>query len=316
MHAAEHRRESLAASVADWRDRICSTFVDLDCEGADPEGFFGRVDSRVSDNLRFSSVFSTRQRVLRSKARLARSSADDFLLSIQTKGTGRVRQAGRESVQKPGDMVIYDTSRPYELSFDGDFRQLILTMPRAQLLYALPGAEDLTAIAVRGGNAASRLASSYISVLAKQCLEIDSGQRRVANATVFDLLAMSFAAIQPEQQCGRASSSLYNRAIVEIDERLTDPELDPAMIAAVLGISLRYLSLVFAEHDASVSRTIWARRTSRAARDLINPTLASTSITNIAFSLGFNDTAHFTRAFKAMFGMTPSSYRASATNNS
>lgn len=309
MSATYSDREGLASGVADWRDRICSTFVDLDCEDVDREHFFGAVSSRQCDDLRFSRVYSTRQRVVRSQTRLARSTADDFLLSLQAQGTGRVRQGGRDSFQKPGDMVLYDTSRPYELSFDGSFRQLILTLPRAQLLRAIPGAEDLTAVAITGANAAAKLAASYVSALAKQCVEIGPGARRVANATVFDLLAMSFSSTELLRSSGRAGDALFNRAIVQIDDHLVDPELNPASIASALGVSLRYLNLVFAKHDLSVSRTIWHRRIQRAARDLQNPALASTSITSIAFSLGFNDTAHFTRAFKAVFDETPSAYR-------
>jgi AraC-like DNA-binding protein len=36
------------------------------------------------------------------------------------------------------------------------------------------------------------------------------------------------------------------------------------------------------------------------------------SITEIALSTGFNNPAHFSRVFKARFGMSPSEYRASA----
>jgi len=309
MSAIYSDREGLASGVADWRDRICSTFVDLDCEDVDRDEFFGAVSSRQCGDLRFSRVYSTRQRVVRTQARIGRSTADGFLLSLQTQGTGRVRQGGRESVQKPGDMVLYDTSSPYDLSFDGRFRQLILTLPRAQLLRAIPGAENLTAIAIVSTNAAAKLAASYVSALAKQCTEIGSGARRVANATVFDLLTMSFSSAEPLRSSGQAGDALFNRAIVQIDDQLVDPELNPASIASALGVSLRYLNLVFAKHDLSVSRTIWHRRVQRAARDLQNPVLATTSITTVAFALGFNDTAHFSRAFKAVFGETPSAYR-------
>jgi AraC-like DNA-binding protein len=309
MSATYLEHESLASDIGDWRDRICSTFVDLDCEDVDREQFFGGVSSRQCDDLRFSRVYSTRQRVVRSAARLARSTADDFLLSLQTQGTGRVRQGGREAFQNPGDMALYDTSRPYELSFDGNFRQLILKLPRAQVLRAIPGAEDLTAVAIVGTNAAARLATSYLNAFAKQCVEIGSGARRVANATVFDLLAMSFSSAELLQSSRKASDALFNRAIVQIDDHLSDPDLNPASIAVALGVSLRYLNLVFAKHDLSVSRTIWHRRIQRSARDLQNPALASASITSIAFSLGFNDTAHFTRAFKIVYDETPSAFR-------
>src|ERR1700761_4411773 len=36
-----------------------------------------------------------------------------------------------------------------------------------------------------------------------------------------------------------------------------------------------------------------------------------TSITEIAYRWGFNDSAHFSRLFKASFGMSPTQYRSS-----
>lgn len=301
-----------ATGVADWRDRICSTFVDLDCDDVDRDSFFGSVSSRQCDDIRFSRVVSTRQRVVRSQARLSRSTADDFLLSLQTQGHGIVRQGGREAVLRPGDMVLYDTSRWYELAFEGNFRQLILTVPRTHLLRAMPVAENLTAIAIPGANATSQLVASHISNLARQCMDIAPSAQRIANATVLDLLAAAVPMPDLGSSAGRVGDTLFDKARDVIDRHLDDPELSPSNIASSLGVSVRYLNLVFAKHGAAVSRSIWDRRVQRAARDLQNPMLSAQSITTIAFALGFNDAAHFSRAFKAVFGETPSQYRSKA----
>jgi AraC-like DNA-binding protein len=49
------------------------------------------------------------------------------------------------------------------------------------------------------------------------------------------------------------------------------------------------------------------RRLTRAAEMLATGT--ATSITAIAFDLGFNDSAYFTRCFRQRFGTTPSAWR-------
>lgn len=50
----------------------------------------------------------------------------------------------------------------------------------------------------------------------------------------------------------------------------------------------------------------------QAKRDLSDPLLAHLGITAIGYDVGFKDAAHFSRAFKARFGMTPSRHRAEA----
>jgi AraC-like DNA-binding protein len=44
-------------------------------------------------------------------------------------------------------------------------------------------------------------------------------------------------------------------------------------------------------------------------RDLQNPAHAQRTITDIAFSWGFNNGAHFSRVFREHTGLTPSDFR-------
>jgi AraC-like DNA-binding protein len=55
---------------------------------------------------------------------------------------------------------------------------------------------------------------------------------------------------------------------------------------------------------------IQRRRLEKCASQLSNPMWCGHTISEIAFSWGFNSSAHFTRAFRAHFGVTPREYRA------
>ena len=50
---------------------------------------------------------------------------------------------------------------------------------------------------------------------------------------------------------------------------------------------------------------ILRNRFKRSASDLSNPHLQQESITSIAFKWGFTDSAHFSRAFKKHFELSP-----------
>jgi AraC-like DNA-binding protein len=98
------------------------------------------------------------------------------------------------------------------------------------------------------------------------------------------------------------------RAEAVIRSDLSNPDLSPEVIAEAVGISKRYLHELFAEVNCTVSQFVREERL-RAARDLMmmpNPVQMS----DIAYRFGFSDQAQFSRLFKAMFGQTPSGFRA------
>ena len=94
-----------------------------------------------------------------------------------------------------------------------------------------------------------------------------------------------------------------------IDTRLSDPSLKPAEAAAAAGISVRYANDLLAEENFSVERYILRRRLERCRSALEDPLQAHRMIGEIAFSWGFSDHSHFTRRFRAAFGMTPGDCR-------
>ncbi|HWS50049.1 MAG TPA: helix-turn-helix domain-containing protein, partial [Microbacterium sp.] len=106
-----------------------------------------------------------------------------------------------------------------------------------------------------------------------------------------------------------------HRALVQrirgyIDRNLASTELGPAAIASAHFISTRHLHGLFQEQGMTVSTWIRTRRLEQCRRDLLDPMLADRPVAAIAARWGFVDAAHFSRAFKAAFSVSPSEYRA------
>ncbi|NPV70062.1 MAG: helix-turn-helix domain-containing protein [Firmicutes bacterium] len=59
----------------------------------------------------------------------------------------------------------------------------------------------------------------------------------------------------------------------------------------------------------SVSNWIMHRRLEQCRRELVRIGPVRDSITEIAFRWGFNDSAHFSKAFKRLFGLSPRDYQ-------
>jgi AraC-like DNA-binding protein len=97
-----------------------------------------------------------------------------------------------------------------------------------------------------------------------------------------------------------------------IDAHLGDPGLTPAAIASEHFISRSYLYRLFEDEGESVWETIRSRRLERARRDLADQALVGESIFEIAARWGFVSKSHFSRAFRAAYGTSPSALRRGA----
>jgi AraC-like DNA-binding protein len=104
-------------------------------------------------------------------------------------------------------------------------------------------------------------------------------------------------------------SALFRRILEFMESNYMDCELTPEKVADANGISVRYLHSLFNQAGITVSKWIWERRLKATREDLIDPNMAHMRVSEIAFRRGFNDPAHFSRAFKARFDISPSKLR-------
>jgi AraC-like DNA-binding protein len=81
------------------------------------------------------------------------------------------------------------------------------------------------------------------------------------------------------------------------------------MVASALGFSRQHLYRLFAGDDQSLERLIWRSRLERVRADLDDRKLDGVSLSILASQRGFSSSAHFSRAFRARYGMTALAYR-------
>jgi len=308
-----HREPSRVVGREMWADLVCATFVELDCDFRAAENFHGRIEHHLVGEFDLAKVSSTTQLATRTRSRIARSSHDDFLLNLQTSGRGEIRQGGRSALLKPGDIGLYDTTRPYELCFDDDFSTIVLRIPRKVIEQKIVDTDQLTAKPITCARGMGRLASNFLCQVFEQIDDLDPLSLPRVYSGAIELLTGAML----EQSGGSADVKeahilLRRRTIAYIDRNLADPALSCRTIAGALRISTRHLRQIFETAPYGVSDLIWVRRLEQARRDLADPFKAHISVTGIGFDLGFKDSAHFSRAFKNAFDVTPSSFRAAA----
>lgn len=127
---------------------------------------------------------------------------------------------------------------------------------------------------------------------------------------VADLALIERGAIRPgsrrAQQALRVGRLSLARRL--ITRHLAKPALSPGMVADILGVSVRYLHVLFEATGASFSQTVTAQRLSESRRLLCEK--PPRPIADIALACGFGSLATFYRTFSASEGLTPGEYRA------
>lgn len=106
---------------------------------------------------------------------------------------------------------------------------------------------------------------------------------------------------------GLLGSTRYTHMVRRhINQSLADSELSLADIADALNLSERTLQR-FLSNEGSSFRNLMDDVKKEAAKRFIQAT--HSSVSEVAFALGFNDSGNFTRAFKRWFGCAPHIYR-------
>jgi AraC family transcriptional regulator, positive regulator of tynA and feaB len=231
-----------------------------------------------------------------------------FSLMLQVAGATLARQGGRSSVAHPGDMCVIDGRLPFDLGVAGGLSQIVvLQMPRQAVLSRHPFLEHCTATCFDSADAGSELLRSVLLSVLSGAPAMANDQRTTALTCLIQLLGTA-RTDRPRAKNGR--DWRVRSALALIDATLTDSEMTASRIAADQHISRRHLDeMMVAATGSSLSSRIRSRRLEQAADDLMDPRLVDRTIMQIAFAAGFEDIAHFTRAFKRRYLVPPREWR-------
>jgi AraC-like DNA-binding protein len=164
--------------------------------------------------------------------------------------------------------------------------------------------------------AAPRLAASplhdlvheYLRRLAASAGELagSAAAASVGRATVELVRALLISAADDDSRRTAARhETLMTRVRVHAVQHLFDPDLTAEAIARAHNVSVRQLYKAFAEADLSLEQWILTQRLEAARTQLSSPAGRRRSIAATARACGFRDPSHFSRRFRAAYGMAP-----------
>jgi AraC-like DNA-binding protein len=211
-----------------------------------------------------------------------------------------------------GDLFVVDGRHSFVLDCSAPARHLCFAIPRTALPAPVRQSSGSHGLVLSRDDPFAALLRDYVISVAAAANSLQSAADDVAEhlmTLVGHALARRVEERQPPLAAVRAA--LFARARRVIDRRLSDPDFNPQQLARDVGVSLRYLQVVFAEHSTSPMREIIQRRTAVAMRVLREPASAHRTVTEIALSCGFRDVTHFGRLIVKASGKTPREWRRS-----
>ncbi len=228
-------------------------------------------------------------------------------LLYPSKGSLLVEQAGKQQVSTPGTAVLFDAAVPYRLRCRDNTQSMYVEMPRSILIDRCPIDKLESVPALNFADGLGWAVAEFCKLVAFEAESIGNDLSPKVAMEIADLLALCINAELDHKPAGESLSNKFRLQSLKsyIESRLDDPDLSPEMIAKDNRISVRYLHYLFKGTGKSVSEWVREQRLEKCHQKLTSAKFDEDSITDIAFSLGFNSSSHFTHLFKQKFGRPP-----------
>ncbi|MFD4659822.1 helix-turn-helix domain-containing protein [Kitasatospora sp. NPDC058444] len=299
------RRRSRAVSIA---------AVPVTVAPYEPASDPGRMTIRQLGHLLFLTTHAGPRRFTRGPREIARGTrqAEGFAVVAVMGATGAVvQQDGRTAEVPAGAVSFWYTETPHVVDYPDGVDVRVCLLPRRAFGVRDEQLERVTAtVADAGGPVAALVKHSLLALAetAEDCPALVAGRL----ACNFADLVATLVTEQAARDAPEAEDSRHTRIRqihAHVDRHLRDPELGPQTIAAAHRISVRSLHKLFEGEGTTVSRLIQRRRLQASAEDLSREDGGDSTVSGVAQRWGFTDPAHFSRLFRAAYGISPSRWR-------
>lgn len=294
------------AGYAQWEHSVRSICGRFESRAPDRiDDFFGRIVLNRAEGFEFADVSTNARALAKSPLDVRREDGQFYFLIHQASGTSVLSQGGRQAMLAAGDSALIDSRSGSEFVYLGGMRHISLHLPCEAVERRLQGRRPRLCETIPGSSPFGAVLGRFIDEIASRHTLFGERDGAAMGEALLALLAP--LADDTELAGGRLRDQA--RVAAYIEARLGD-ELDVETMARACAISVRSLYRLFEERGSTLGTFVRERRLARCAQALAAPASRHESVTQIALRWGFKDCAHFSRCFRAHFGMAPRDYRA------
>lgn len=235
------------------------------------------------------------------------------LLIIPLDETIEIEHDGEHMTVRESQLGLVPASPDWVLRFGANKRAILLKLPDALLQGRRSSNTGLSVPQTFRAEAMPGVLAQLLETAAFELERFKPVDWSALEQTVADLFFSLPRVPTADGSLRLASGGLFGRVAQTIDAHLADGGLTPTMVADCESISVRYLHKLFENEGNTFSRYVRERRLLRARTLLCSAEGLQVSVSNIAYSCGFDDAANFNRQFKKRFGQPPGVFRTRVT---
>ncbi len=266
-------------------------------DGSSPSGSV--TQARVGP---FGGCIVNSSNSLARRSSLPTSWNDNAFLMVNSGSSIKVDHYGKQQTLTDGTLMLLDSREACDLAVEGNIRTLTLNLDRGQVLGMARNDEAIFGHKLCERSPSASALHSVLFALANQGESGEGSESEVLLNVVLDLLNSVIDRTGSDMASPTIPIARMRRWL---EKRLGDAELGPAALAHEFGYSERSLYRLFADAGTTPGKWIWSVRLDKAHARLCDAAMASTPISTIAYELGFQDAAHFTRRYRERFGHPP-----------
>ncbi|WP_322101820.1 AraC family transcriptional regulator [Paraburkholderia sp. J41] len=294
-------------TIRDWSDVLYENYFPLDV-AADRNFRSGELERVDIGSIRSCMLKCDAMVTERRTAHISRDTKDFYVVEMPRFSPLGLRQRGRDILVQPGDFAIVNGAESYTYAQGAPNLVHTLRIPRKVLLRRLPSVDDWMATIRHASSPVVSLFTDFVSAYVRHAGAQSVSVQATMEQHLLDLLAMALIEADPQSNETAIRTAHRQRALQAIERDFANPELSASDIAVSINLSERYLQKIFSDRDETISSVIKARRILEARRLLGKRHQHKLSITQIAYLVGFSDSAHFSRVFRQETGTSPMHY--------
>jgi AraC-like DNA-binding protein len=231
-------------------------------------------------------------------------------LVVNTKGRQLIAQANREIVLDAGEATLVSLTDPLESIHNPPSTVLALRFPKLKLAPLVRGLEDryLRPIPL---SEPLKLLIGYLDLAPRDHSGLNPALHQTVAGHLCDLAALAIGATREARvgdECKLRAVRLH--AIkADIERNLQRPDLSVGTVAQRHHCTVRCVQRLFETEGTTFTTYLLGQRLARARRMLSDLSHGNEKISAIAYDCGFADLSYFNRAFRRVYGASPSEVR-------